>query len=284
MATIRDTLKNVQSKLYEGIGFSSDEAKIEARFILEHVLKIAQKEIIQKSDLQIDTDNQNEIEYITEKRIAGIPLPYLLGEWSFYGRTFKVNPHVLIPRADTEILIEKALSKINAHDLYEILDLGCGTGIIGITIALERPLSKVTLIDQSEHAIQNTKQNETLHQVTNVMIQKSDWFSALDQTRFDVILSNPPYLEDNDPHLSQGLEDEPLDALVSGPTGIEAIQYIIENAKNHIKPSGWLFIEHGYNQAIILKDLFEKNGYQHIENAKDIHGVHRVTFAQYSIV
>ncbi|QDC96867.1 peptide chain release factor N(5)-glutamine methyltransferase [Candidatus Methylopumilus universalis] len=284
MATIRDILKNIQSKLYEGIGFSSDEAKLEARFILEHVLKIAQKEIIQKSDLQIDTDNQTEIEYITEKRIAGIPLPYLLGEWSFYGRTFKVNPHVLIPRADTEILIEKALSKINAHDLYEILDLGCGTGIIGITIALERPLSNVTLIDQSEHAIQNTKENQTLHQVTNVMIQKSDWFSTLDQTRFDVILSNPPYLEDNDPHLSQGLEDEPLDALVSGPTGIEAIQYIIENAKNHIKPSGWLFIEHGYNQAIILKDLFEKNGYQHIENANDIHGIHRVTFAQYSIV
>lgn len=284
MATIRDTLKNIQSKLYQGIGFSSDEAKLEARFILEYVLKITQKEIIQKSDLQIDTDNQVEIEYITEKRIAGIPLPYLLGEWSFYGRTFKVNPHVLIPRADTEILIEKALSKINAHDLYEILDLGCGTGIIGITIALERPLSNVTLIDQSEHAIQNTKENQTLHQVTNVMIQKSDWFSALDQTRFDVILSNPPYLEDNDPHLSQGLKDEPLDALVSGPTGIEAIQYIIENAKNHIKPSGWLFIEHGYNQAIILKDLFEKNGYQHIENANDIHGIHRVTFAQYSIV
>ena len=284
MATIRDTLKNIQSKLYEGIGFSSDEAKLEARFILEHVLKIAQKEIIQKSNLQIDTDNQTEIEYITEKRIAGTPLPYLLGEWSFYGRTFKVNPHVLIPRADTEILIEKALSKINAHDFYEILDLGCGTGIIGITIALERPLSNVTLIDQSEHAIQNTKENQTLHQVTNVMIQKSDWFSALDQTRFDVILSNPPYLEDNDPHLSQGLEDEPLDALVSGPTGIEAIQFIIENAKNHIKPSGWLFIEHGYNQAIILKDLFEKNGYQHIENANDIHGIHRVTFAQYSIV
>ncbi len=284
MATIRDTLKNIQSKLYQGINFSSDEAKLEARFILEHVLKITQKEIIQKSDLHIDTDNQTEIEYITEKRIAGTPLPYLLGEWSFYGRTFKVNPHVLIPRADTEILIEKALSKINVRDHNEILDLGCGTGIIGITIALERPLSKVTLIDQSEHAIQNTKENQTLHQVTNVMIQKSDWFSALDQTRFDVILSNPPYLEDNDPHLSQGLEDEPLDALVSGPTGIEAIQYIIENAKNHIKPSGWLFIEHGYNQAIILKDLFEKNGYQHIENANDIHGIHRVTFAQYSIV
>ena len=284
MATIRDTLKNIQSKLYQGINFSSDEAKLEARFILEHVLKITQKEIIQKSDLHIDTDNQTEIEYITEKRIAGTPLPYLLGEWSFYGRTFKVNPHVLIPRADTEILIEKALSKINARDHTEILDLGCGTGIIGITIALERPLSKVTLIDQSKYAIENTKENQTLHQLSNVMIQKSDWFSALDQTRFDVILSNPPYLEDNDPHLSQGLEDEPLDALVSGPTGIEAIQYIIENAKNHIKPSGWLFIEHGYNQAIILKDLFEKNGYQHIENANDIHGIHRVTFAQYSIV
>ena len=205
MATIRDTLKNTQNKLYLSIGYSSDEAKLEARFILEHVLKITQKEIIQKSDLHIDRDNQTEIEYITEKRIAGTPLPYLLGEWSFYGRTFKVNPHVLIPRADTEILIETALSKINVYDHTEILDLGCGTGIIGITIALERSLSNVTLIDQSEDAIQNTKENQMLHQVTNTTIQKSDWFSALDQTRFDVILSNPPYLEDKDPHLSQGL-------------------------------------------------------------------------------
>jgi release factor glutamine methyltransferase len=284
VATIRDTLKNIQSKLHLGIGYSSDEAKLEARFILEHVLKITQKEIIQKSDLSIDIDHQAQIANITEKRIAGIPLPYLLGEWSFFGRTFKVNPHVLIPRADTETLIEKALSKINMLDAYAILDLGCGTGIIGITIALERPLSKITLIDQSEHAIQNTKDNQALYQATNVMIQKSDWFNALDQTRFDVILSNPPYLEENDPHLLQGLEGEPIDALVAGPTGTEAIQHIIKNAKNYIKPSGWLFIEHGYNQAEIVKDLFKKNSYQHIENAKDIHGVHRVTFGQYSIV
>ena len=284
MATIRDTLKNIQSKLHLGIGYSSDEAKLEARFILEHVLKITQKEIIQKSDLSIDIDHQAQIANITEKRIAGIPLPYLLGEWSFFGRTFKVNSNVLIPRADTEILIEKALSKINVRNAYDILDLGCGTGIIGITIALERPLSKITLIDQSEHAIQNTKDNQALYQVTNVMIQKSDWFNTLDQTRFDVILSNPPYLEENDPHLLQGLEGEPMDALVAGPSGTEAIQHIIKNAKNYIKPSGWLFIEHGYNQAEIVKDLFKKNSYQHIENAKDIHGVHRVTFGQYSIV
>ena len=284
MATIRDTLKNIHNKLYLSIGYSSDEAKLEARFILEHVLKITQKEIIQKIDEDIHTDHQTQIEYITEKRIGGTPLPYLLGEWAFYGRIFKVNPHVLIPRADTETLIETVLSKINPRDHYDILDLGCGTGIIGITIALERPLSKVALIDQSKDAIQNTKENQSLHQVTNTTIKKSDWFSALDQKRFDVILSNPPYLEENDPHLLQGLEDEPLDALVSGPTGIEAIHHIIENAKNYIKPSGWLFIEHGYNQAKILKDLFEKNGYRHIENAKDIHGIHRVTFAQYSIV
>ena len=284
MATIRDTLKNIQSKLHLGIGYSSDEAKLEARFILEHVLKITQKEIIQKSDLSIDIDHQAQIANITEKRIAGIPLPYLLGEWSFFGRTFKVNSNVLIPRADTEILIEKALSKINVLDTYDILDLGCGTGIIGITIALERPLSKITLIDQSEHAIQNTKDNQALYQATNVMIQKSNWFNALDQTRFDVILSNPPYLEENDPHLLQGLEGEPIDALVAGPAGTEAIQHIIKNAKNYIKPSGWLFIEHGYNQAEIVKDLFKNNSYQHIENAKDIHGVHRVTFGQYSIV
>ena len=284
MATIRDTLKNIQSKLHLGIAYSSDEAKLEARFILEHVLKITQKEIIQKSDLSIDIDHQAQIANITEKRIAGIPLPYLLGEWSFFGRTFKVNSNVLIPRADTETLIEKALSKINMLDAYDILDLGCGTGIIGITIALERPLSKITLIDQSEHAIQNTKDNRALHQATNVMIQKSDWFNALDQTRFDVILSNPPYLEENDPHLLQGLEGEPIDALVAGPAGTEAIQHIIKNAKNYIKPSGWLFIEHGYNQAEIVKDLFKNNSYQHIDNAKDIHGVHRVTFGQYSIV
>ena len=229
MATIRDTLKNIQNKLYLSIGYSSDEAKLEARFILEHVLKINQKEIIQKSDEDIHTDNETWIKYITEKRMGGMPLPYLLGEWAFYGRTFKVNPHVLIPRADTETLIETALSKINARDHYDILDLGCGTGIIGITIALERPLSKVTLIDQSADAIQNTKENQLLYQVANTTIQKSDWFSALDQKRFDVILSNPPYLEENDPHLLQGLEDEPLDALVSGPLGTEAIHHIIEH-------------------------------------------------------
>ena len=284
MATIRDILKNVQSKLYLGVGYSSDEAKLEARFILEHVLKISQKDIIQEANRPIDIQDQRQLEEVIEKRIAGTPLPYLLGEWSFYGRTFKVNPNVLIPRADTEILIEKALSKISAQDAYEILDLGCGTGIVGITIALERPLSKLTLIDQSEHAIQNTKDNQALYQVTNVMIQKSDWFNTLDQTRFDVILSNPPYLEENDPHLLQGLEGEPMDALVAGPSGTEAIQHIIKNAKNYIKPSGWLFIEHGYNQAEIVKDLFKNNSYQHIENAKDIHGVHRVTFGQYSIV
>jgi release factor glutamine methyltransferase len=284
VATIRDTLKNIESKLHLGIGYSSDEAKLEARFILEHTLKITQKDIIQKSDLPIDMHHQAQIANITEKRITGIPLPYLLGEWSFFGRTFKVNSHVLIPRADTETLIEKALSKINMLDAYEILDLGCGTGIIGITIALERPLSKITLIDQSEHAIQNTKDNQALYQATNVMIQKSDWFNTLDQTRFDVILSNPPYLEENDPHLLQGLEGEPIDALVAGPAGTEAIQHIIKNAKNYIKPSGWLLIEHGYNQAEIVKDLFKNNSYQHIENAKDIHGVHRVTFGQYSIV
>jgi len=284
VATLRDVLKNTESTLHQHIAYSLDEAKLEARFILEYVLKINQKEMIQENGRLLDREDQAQIQSITDKRISGIPLPYLLGEWSFYGRTFKVNRNVLIPRADTEILIEKALSKINVLDTYNILDLGCGTGIIGITIALERPLSKITLIDQSEHAIQNTKDNQALYQPTNVMIQKSDWFNALDQTRFDVILSNPPYLEANDPHLSQGLEGEPIDALVAGQTGTEAIQHIIKNAKNYIKPSGWLFMEHGYNQAEIVKDLFKNNSYQHIDNAKDIHGVYRVTFGQYSIV
>ncbi len=284
------TCASINKKIIEALknttklSLSLEEIKLESRFIIQHALGISQTQLISNINAPVNEKEEALIFSILKRRMDQEPLPYIFGEWSFYGRTFKVNPHVLIPRADTEILIEKALSKINAHDLYEILDLGCGTGIIGITIALERPLSKVTLIDQSEYAIQNTKVNQTLHQITNTMIQKSDWFSGLDQTRFDVILSNPPYLEDNDPHLSQGLEDEPLDALVSGPTGIEAIQYIIENAKNYIKPSGWLFIEHGFNQAIVLKDLFEKNGYQHIENAKDIHGVPRVTFGQNSIV
>ena len=284
MAALKDALKNTQDKLHQNIGYSIDEARIEARFILEHVLKITQKEIIQESDRLVDIKNQAEITYIIDKRITGTPLPYLLGEWSFYGRTFTVYPHVLIPRADTETLIEKALSKINTHDSLHILDLGCGTGVIGITLALERPLSRVTLIDQSEDALKNTKNNQKLHGILNIMIQKSDWFSALDQTHFDVIVSNPPYLEKNDPHLLEGLEVEPMHALVSGFTGIEAIQHIIENSKNHIKPSGWLFIEHGYNQAEIVKKLFEKNNYQSIEHAKDIHGVLRVTFGQYSIV
>jgi release factor glutamine methyltransferase len=284
VATLRNALKDTEGKLLQHIAYSIDEAKLEARFILEYVLKISQKEIIQENDRQLNEEDQLHIESITEKRIAGIPLPYVLGEWSFYGRTFKVNQNVLIPRADTEILIEIALSKINTRDTFNILDLGCGTGIIGITLALERPLSKVTLIDQSEDALKNTQDNQTFHQVSNVTIQKSDWFSTLAKTKFDLIVSNPPYLEENDSHLLKGLKHEPTDALISGPMGMNAIQHIIENAKNHLNLDAWLFIEHGYNQAEIVKDLFQKNGYQHIENAKDIHGIHRVTFGQYSIV
>ena len=284
MATLRDVLKNTESKLHQHIAYSLDEAKLEARFILEYVLKMSQKEIIQENDRLLNEEDQLHIESITEKRIVGIPLPYVLGEWSFYGRTFKVNRNVLIPRADTEILIEIALSKINARDTFNILDLGCGTGIIGITLALERPLSKVTLIDQSEDALKNTRENLALYQTSNVTLQQSDWFHALIKKKFDVIVSNPPYLEENDPHLSKGLEHEPIDALVSGPMGMKAIQHIIENAKNHLNIDAWLLIEHGYNQAEIVKDLFRKNGYQHVENAKDIHGIYRVTFGQYSIV
>ena len=284
MATLRDVLKNTESKLHQEIAYSLDEAKIEARFILEYVLKINQKEIIQENDRILNEKDQAQIQSLTEKRISGTPLPYVLGEWSFYGKTFKVNRNVLIPRADTEILIEKALSKINIRDTFHVLDLGCGTGMIGMTLALERPLSKITLIDQSEDALKNTRDNQVLHELSNVTIQKSDWFSTLAKTKFDVIVSNPPYLEENDPHLSKGLEYEPIDALVSGPMGMKAIQHIIKNAKNHMNSDGWLFVEHGYNQAKIVKDLFEKNDYQHIENAKDIHGIDRVTFGQYSIV
>ena len=284
MATLRDVLKNTESKLHQEIAYSLDEAKLEARFILEYVLKINQKEIIQENDRILNEKDQAQIQSLTEKRISGTPLPYVLGEWSFYGKTFKVNRNVLIPRADTEILIEKALSKINIRDTFHVLDLGCGTGMIGMTLALERPLSKITLIDQSEDALKNTRDNQVLHELSNVTIQKSDWFSTLAKTKFDVIVSNPPYLEENDPHLSKGLEYEPIDALVSGPMGMKAIQHIIKNAKNHMNSDGWLFVEHGYNQAKIVKDLFEKNDYQHIENAKDIHGIDRVTFGQYSIV
>ena len=284
MATLRDVLKNTESKLHQEIAYSLDEAKLEARFILEYVLKINQKEIIQENDRILNEKDQAQIQSLTEKRISGTPLPYVLGEWSFYGKTFKVNRNVLIPRADTEILIEKALSKINIRDTFHVLDLGCGTGMIGMTLALERPLSKITLIDQSEDALKNTRDNQVLHELSNVTIQKSDWFSTLAKTKFDIIVSNPPYLEENDPHLSKGLEYEPIDALVSGPMGMKAIQHIIENAKNHMNRDGWLFVEHGYNQAKMVKDLFEKNDYQHIENAKDIHGIDRVTFGQYSIV
>jgi release factor glutamine methyltransferase len=284
VATLRDVLKNTTSTLHQHIAYSLDEAKLEARFILEYVLKINQKEMIQENGRLIDEYDQRQIQSITDKRISGIPLPYLLGEWSFYGRTFKVNQNVLIPRADTEILVEKVLSKINKHDIFHMLDLGCGTGIIGITLALERPLSKATLIDQSEDALKNTKENLTLHQAPNITIQKSDWFIALANTKFDVIVSNPPYLENSDPHLLEDLKHEPMNALISGPTGMTAIAYIIEHAKNYMNQDAWLFIEHGYNQAEITKDLFLKNGYQHIEHAKDIHGMHRVTFGQYSIV
>ena len=280
MATLRDVLKNTESTLHQHIAYSLDEAKLEARFILEYVLKINQKEMIQENGRLLDREDQAQIQSITDKRISGIPLPYLLGEWSFYGRTFKVNRNVLIPRADTEILIEKVLSKISKRDTFNMLDLGCGTGIIGITLALERPLSKVMLIDQSEDALKNTKENLALHQAPNITIQKSDWFGTLAKTKFDVIVSNPPYLEDNDPHLLEDLKHEPIHALISGPTGMTAIAHIIEHAKNHMNRDAWLFIEHGYDQQHETRKLFELNNFKNIEVYFDIHNIPRVSVGQ----
>ena len=257
---------------------NSGEEKLEAQLLLERILKVNHAWLITHADDEIDSDAHQQFTALIQRRITGEPVAHILGQREFYGLPFKVTPDTLIPRPDTETLVEAALAKIPLSETTAILDLGTGSGAIALAIAKHRPNATVIAVDASEAALAVAQENAKTLNIANAQIVLSDWFSALDNQQFDVIVSNPPYIEQADIHLSQGdLRFEPLSALASGEDGLDDIRQIISKASAHLNSTGWLMFEHGYHQALSVATLLASAYFTSIKTFKDLGGNDRVT-------
>jgi release factor glutamine methyltransferase len=212
-----------------------------------------------------------------ERRRAGEPVAYLAGEREFYGLAIKVTPAVLIPRPETELLVETALGLVAADAPVRVLDLATGSGCVAIAIAKQRPRAQVTATDVSRDALAVARGNAKMHGV-DVEILESDWFAAFSGRRFDLIVSNPPYVAEGDPHLDEGdLRFEPRNALVAGADGLAHVGAIVARAHTHLVSGGWLLFEHGYDQAARCRILLQRMSFQQITSRRDLAGIERVS-------
>ncbi len=274
---------NVHTVLHEAVTVlkasnNSGEEKLEAQLLLEQLLGVNHAWLITHADHEVSSDLRQQFEALIQRRITGEPIAHILGGREFYGLLFKVTPDTLIPRPDTETLVDAALAKIPPSEATNILDLGTGSGAIALAIAKHRLNAKVTAVDASAAALIIAQENVQALNIHNVALVLSNWFCALDNQHFDVIVSNPPYIEQDDAHLSQGdLCFEPLSSLASGEDGLDDIRQIIQAASAHLKPHGWLMFEHGYRQAASVATLLASAHFCNIETLKDLGGNDRVT-------
>lgn len=268
MTQVREALAAARSKL----------PAAEARLLLGHVLDKPAVWLIAHDDEVLDEDALLRFASLVARRAGGEPAAYLLGRREFRGREFLVSPDVLIPRPETELLVDIALAAgVGAGDTPRVLDLGTGSGCIAITLALELPRARVSALDASAGALAVARRNAERHGATLRLLQ-SDWFAALGDERFDLIVANPPYIAEADPHLRAGdLRHEPSAALASGVDGLDAIRRIVAAAPAHLAAGGQLWLEHGYDQAVAVRGLLVAACLTDIEQHRDLAGIVRVS-------
>ena len=214
-----------------------------------------------------------------QRRRTGEPVAYILGQQGFWKLDLEVAPHTLIPRPETEMLVEAALELVPAFAPAEVLDLGTGTGAIGLALANDRQQWKITAVDRVLEAVELAERNRQRLQLANAEVLNSHWFSALEGRQFDLIISNPPYIAETDPHLSMGdVRFEPGSALTSGPDGLDDLRTIISEAPAHLTPGGWLLLEHGYDQGPAVRELLIRHGFERIQTRRDLGEHERITF------
>ena len=285
MNSIRSVLLQAQAQLSSAQQLDAIDARFESQLLLQHVLKVNRAWLIAHEHDDVQSGAQDELETLIQRRIDGEPIAYILGNRQFYGLNLAVTPATLIPRPDTEILVDIALEKIAVNQAAQILDLGTGTGAIALAIAQQRPQAQVTGVDASKPALDVAINNSQQLHIANSHFVLSDWFNNLNDIRFDVIVSNPPYIEEADSHLNQGdLRFEPLSALASGADGLDDIRRITDGCLIHLKPQGWLMLEHGYNQAESVRELMAQAGLVAIETFKDLGGNDRVTIGKNPLI
>lgn len=251
---------------------------LDARVLLQQVLGMSHAGLIAHSERRLADDERRRFAELIARRASGEPVAYLLGWREFYGRRFKVEPAVLVPRPETELLVDIALDRLAPSEVTSVLDLGTGSGIVAITLALERPPCHVTAVDVSPEALALARENAQALGAARVEFRQGDWYEPVAGRRFQLIVSNPPYVADADPHLLQGdVRFEPMGALRAGRDGLDAIRRIVAGARAHLDPGGWLFFEHGFDQADECRRLLAEAAFVDVTTASDLAELPRVS-------
>lgn len=255
---------------------------IEARALLRHVLGCDDGYLIAHGGEVLSVPQQEAFEALTARRRSGEPVAYLTGSREFCGMEFKVTPGVLIPRPETEGLVELVLERVPPQAEARVLDLGTGSGCVAIAIARMRPRAQIVAVDAAPAAIALARENAAHHGTRNIRILRGDWFAAVTRQRFDVIAANPPYVAAADPHLAEGdLRFEPRQALVAGPDGMECISAIVAVAREHLNAGGWVLFEHGHDQGARARALLGRAGFtREVRTWPDLAGLERISGAQ----
>jgi release factor glutamine methyltransferase len=274
-------------QLAKEIALVSDSARLDIELLLTHLLQKSRTWLFTWPDYRLTEKQTEDFLKMLERRKKGEPIAHITGQREFWSLPLQVNPSTLIPRPDTEVLVETAL-QIFATDSPDqkrkCLDLGTGTGAIVLALASEKKFWDFVAVDFSEDAVALAISNQQHLAFNHVTIFQSNWFEKIPAQTFDLIVSNPPYIDPQDSHLTQGdLQFEPRSALVADEKGLADIKHIIAEAKKYLSSNGFLLLEHGYDQAAAVRELLDQNGYTNIETKKDFGGNDRVTFGQHIV-
>ncbi|WP_211467190.1 peptide chain release factor N(5)-glutamine methyltransferase [Collimonas silvisoli] len=291
MAGIPDTFQIEAGSSIAAVLKQAPLNPLENRILLMHGLQLTRIQLITQDEQIIDAQQAQQLSALFRRRLQGEPIAYIVGQREFYGLQFEVTPDVLIPRPETELLVDLALQHVPAADnqhtqnALSVLDLGTGSGAIAVAIAHSRPDLKLTALDLSAAALAVAGRNAARHLKpgqTTLQLLQSNWYSALADQRFDVIVANPPYIVAGDSHLSQGdLRFEPQDALTDHADGLSALRSIIDGAGRYLKDGGWLLMEHGYDQAAAVRALLQARQFEAVQSWADIAGIERVSGGRY---
>ncbi|WP_395771950.1 peptide chain release factor N(5)-glutamine methyltransferase [Arenimonas sp.] len=275
MTTIAAALREAIGSLPDGMD------RIDAEYLLAHVLERPRAWLYAHADDELAPVHRDAFRNLQVRRKAGEPVAYLTGLRGFWSLELRVTSDTLIPRPETELLVETALARLHPERTATVLDLGTGSGAVALAIAVERPLAQVTAVERSPAALAVAKDNAQRLKLERVNFETGNWYEGFGGHRFDVIVSNPPYIEDGDTHLDHGdLRYEPRTALVSGLDGLDDIRQIIVQAPGYLLPGGWLLLEHGWQQGAAVRGLLEGAGFREIMTELDLEGRDRVSLGR----
>lgn len=272
--TVSDAL-HTASVMLERI---SSSPRLDAELLLEHVTGLSRSSFRAAPEREVPPEAGWSFQQLVKRRMQGEPVAYIRGQQAFWSLALEVTPDVLIPRPETELLVERALAQLAPDSDAHLADLGTGSGAVALAIASERPSVRIVGTDRSKAALEIAIRNASRLQITNVKFAHGDWLRPLAGQRFDVIVSNPPYVGETDPDLDPHVrKHEPIAALISGTTGLEALEHIAANASSYLNPAGWLMLEHGWKQGAPVREALVRNGFSHVRSHADLSGNERVT-------